>query len=62
MLEQLKNQLKQEKTQRAILQGVGTVGIFIATTVINAKMKEGLKSGIDALMTHLHGTITVTPK
>lgn len=56
MFEQIKTKLQEEDTQRAILQGVGTVAIFIATTVFSAKLKYGLDGGIDKLMEHLHPT------
>jgi len=56
MLEQLKQKLQQEQTQRAILSGVGIVTTFVATQIFANYMNKGVEAGIEALMTKLHPT------
>ena len=54
MFETLKKKLAEEKTQRAILNGVGIVGTFVATQVFAHYMNKGVEAGINKLMTKLH--------
>lgn len=56
MLKQLQDKLKEEQTQRAILNATGLVATFIATKVFASYMDKGVNLGIDKLMEKLHPT------
>lgn len=56
MLKQLQEKLKEEQTQRAILNATGLVATFVATRVFASMMDNGVKFGIDKLMEKLHPT------
>lgn len=57
MLESIKQKLADEKTQRAILNGVGIVGTFVATQVFAHYMNKGVDLGINKLMAKLHPVV-----
>lgn len=61
MLESIKQKLADEKTQRAILNGVGIVGTFVATQVFAHYMNKGVDLGINKLMAKLHPVVEQTP-
>lgn len=60
MLEHIQNKLKEEATQRALLQVVGATAVFVTGYVINKQLKNAVDLGIDALMEKWHPT-TETP-
>lgn len=60
MLEQIKQKLENEDTQRAILKGAGLVATFVATRVFAHYTDKLVGIGIDALMDKLHPDVEVT--
>lgn len=60
MLEKLKAQLEDEKTQRAILKGVGLVATFVATRAFAHYMDKGIDLGINKLMAKWHEAVVET--
>jgi hypothetical protein len=56
MFNKLTESLKKEETQRAILQGTGTIVVFIATNVFATYASKGMALGIDKLMEKIHST------
>ena len=54
MLEQIKENLKKEENQRAILNATGLVVTFVATRVFAHYMDMGVNLGIDQIIAKLH--------
>lgn len=57
MLEQIKNQLNNEKVQRAVLQTGAAVVTIVVSHMVSGLVAKGLNNGIDALMEKLHPII-----
>lgn len=59
MLEQIKQKLQQEDTQRAILQVVGATAVFVTSYAVNKALNAGMMAGVEKIMERLHPTTEV---
>lgn len=59
MLEQIKEKLKEEEVQRAILKAVGATAVFITSYAFNQTLNGVVNSGIDGLLKKWHPTTKV---
>lgn len=62
MLEQIKEKLQDEETQRALLNGVSIITTFVATQVFAHYFSKGSGLLVEAIITKLHDTPVTTAK